>query len=63
MGDYMGLTGMERFYETILMGQRGVKYRIKDNKNRLVGSYENGAYDTAARPEETCAPTLIWTSR
>jgi penicillin-binding protein 2 len=48
LGDYMGLTGIERFYENILMGQRGVQYRIKDNKNRLVGSYENGAYDTAA---------------
>ncbi len=48
VGDYMGLTGIERFYENILMGQRGVQYRIKDNKNRLVGRYENGAYDTAA---------------
>ncbi len=48
LGDYMGLTGIERFYENILMGQRGVQYRIKDNKNRLVGSYENGAFDTAA---------------
>ncbi len=27
MGDYMGLTGIERFYENILMGQRGVQYR------------------------------------
>lgn len=44
----MGLTGLERSYENILMGQRGVQYRIKDNKNRLVGSYENGAYDTVA---------------
>lgn len=48
LGDYMGLTGLERYYENILMGQRGVQYRIKDNKNRLVGSYENGAFDTAA---------------
>lgn len=48
LGDYMGLTGIERYYESILMGTRGVQYRIKDNRNRLVGSYENGAYDTAA---------------
>jgi len=48
LGDYMGLTGLERYYEKILMGQRGVQYRIKDNKNRLVGSYENGSFDTAA---------------
>lgn len=48
MGDYMGLTGIERFYEPILMGQRGIKYQIKDNRNRIVGSFEDGRYDTAA---------------
>jgi penicillin-binding protein 2 len=48
LGDYMGLTGIERYYERILMGQRGVQYRIKDNKNRLVGSYEGGSFDTSA---------------
>jgi len=49
LGDYMGLNGMERFYEPVLMGTRGVKYQIKDNKNRIVGSFENGMYDTTAQ--------------
>ncbi len=40
---------MERFYEPVLMGTRGVKYQIKDNKNRIVGSFENGKYDTTAQ--------------
>ena len=35
IGDYMGLSGLERFYEPILMGQRGVRYQIKDNKTGL----------------------------
>ena len=48
MGDYMGLSGLERYYENILMGQRGVRYQIKDNKNRIVGSYEKGLYDSTA---------------
>lgn len=48
MGDYIGQSGLESTYERVLMGQRGVQYLIKDNKNRLVGSYENGAFDTAA---------------
>ncbi|WEK36427.1 MAG: penicillin-binding protein 2 [Candidatus Pseudobacter hemicellulosilyticus] len=48
MGDYVGRSGLEAYYEKILMGQRGVEHLIKDNKNRLVGSYENGIYDTAA---------------
>ena len=48
MGDYVGQNGLEAIYEKVLMGQRGVQYLIKDNKNRLVGSYEKGAFDTAA---------------
>lgn len=48
MGDYVGQTGLESVYEKVLMGQRGVQYMIKDNKNRLVGSFEKGMFDTAA---------------
>ena len=48
MGDYMGKSGLEATYEKVLMGQRGVQHMIKDNHNRLVGSYENGIFDTAA---------------
>ena len=47
-GDYAGMTGLERSYEKVLMGQRGVKRYIRDNKNRIQGSYNNGTYDTAA---------------
>lgn len=48
MGDYAGKSGLEATYEKVLMGQRGVQHIIKDNHNRLVGSYENGLFDTAA---------------
>ena len=48
LGDYVGRSGMEAYYEQVLMGQRGIQHLIKDNKNRLVGSYENGLYDTPA---------------
>lgn len=48
MGDYFGSTGLESTYEKVLMGQRGIKRFIRDNKGRLQGSWENGAYDTAA---------------
>lgn len=48
MGDYVGRSGLEAYYERVLMGQRGVEFLLKDNKNRLVGNYENGRYDTAA---------------
>ncbi len=48
MGDYIGKNGLEAEYEKVLMGQRGVQYMIKDNKNRLVARYGNGAFDTTA---------------
>jgi penicillin-binding protein 2 len=48
LGDYIGKSGLEAYYEQVLMGQRGVQYMIKDNKNRIVGRYENGDFDTAA---------------
>ena len=49
MGDYMGLSGLERFYEPILMGKRGVRFQVKDNKNRIVGRYEEGKFDSLAK--------------
>src|SRR5688572_10756357 len=47
-GDFVGRSGLEAYYERVLMGQRGIQYLIKDNKNRLVGNYVNGELDTAA---------------
>ncbi|HVM87648.1 MAG TPA: penicillin-binding protein 2 [Puia sp.] len=48
LGDYVGRTGLEQYYERELMGQRGIEFWVKDNKNRLVGHYENKMYDTPA---------------
>ena len=45
-GDYAGMTGIERSYEKILMGERGIEYWKRDNKNRLTEKLENGKYDT-----------------
>jgi len=48
LGDYVGRAGLEATYERVLMGQRGTSFLIKDNKNRIQGSFENGIWDTAA---------------
>jgi penicillin-binding protein 2 len=48
LGDYVGRSGLEQYYEKQLMGQRGIEYWIKDNKNRLVGHYANRDLDTPA---------------
>lgn len=49
-GDYAGKTGLERSYEKVLMGQRGIEYWKRDNKNRLTERLEKGRFDTAAIP-------------
>lgn len=47
-GDYTGIAGIERSYEKVLMGQRGIEYWKKDNKNRLTERLDGGQHDTAA---------------
>ncbi|HSC54630.1 MAG TPA: penicillin-binding protein 2 [Phnomibacter sp.] len=47
-GDYAGMTGLERTYEKVLMGQRGIQYWNRDNKNRPTQPYQGGKFDTAA---------------
>ncbi len=48
LGDYTGIDGLERTYEKVLMGQRGIEFWKRDNKNRLTERLENGRYDTAS---------------
>jgi penicillin-binding protein 2 len=48
MGDYIGKSGIEKTYEKVLMGQRGIELWKRDNKNRLTERIENGKFDTAA---------------
>ena len=48
IGDYAGKTGIERSYEKVLMGQRGIEFWKRDNKNRLTDRLEKGKFDTAA---------------
>ncbi len=48
MGDYIGISGIERSYEKVLRGRKGVKIFLVDVHNRIKGSYRHGRYDTAA---------------
>jgi len=48
LGDYVGRSGLEQYYEKQLMGQRGIEFWLKDNKNRLVRKYGNEDLDTPA---------------
>lgn len=45
-GELKGRTGVERYYEDILRGRKGVQYIQKDRFNRDIGSFKDGALDT-----------------
>jgi penicillin-binding protein 2 len=47
-GDYIGTTGLERYYEAILRGQKGVEFIMKDNLGRRVGAWKEGKLDSVA---------------
>jgi len=49
-GDYIGKSGIEKYYEHELRGIKGMKVLEVDVHNRVKGSYQNGKYDTLAVP-------------
>ena len=50
MGDYIGKSGLERFYEEKLRGKKGLEVVMVDVHNREQGSYRDGYYDSVAVP-------------
>lgn len=47
-GDFIGKSGLERFYEKDLRGKKGVEVVMVDVHNREQGSYRDEKYDTVA---------------
>ena len=47
-GDYIGISGIEKSYEEVLRGKKGMKIRVVDVLNRDKGSFQGGKYDTIA---------------
>lgn len=47
-GEYVGLTGIERSYEELLRGTKGVRNLMVDVFGREIGPYNHGMFDTAA---------------
>lgn len=47
-GDYIGKSGLEKYYEAVLRGQRGVKYIMVDVHGVEKGAYKAGRMDSTA---------------
>lgn len=44
-GDYIGKLGVERYYEKVLRGEKGVQVLLRDAHGRIQGKYLDGRYD------------------
>lgn len=57
MGDYIGKSGIEKAYESVLRGVKGKEKKLVDVHNRVVGDYAEGAENVQAVPG-----TSIWST-
>lgn len=46
-GDFIGKQGVEKYYEPLLRGEKGVEVLLKDAYGRIQGSYRDGEFDEA----------------
>ena len=51
-GELIGRQGIEKTYEKILRGQKGVSYLQRDKFNRIIGSYKDGRLDSLPVPAQ-----------
>ena len=58
MGDYIGISGIEKAYEEELRGVKGRRIVLVDVHNREKGSYKNGKEDVKAQPGKDLWCTL-----
>jgi penicillin-binding protein 2 len=48
-GDFMGKSGIEKYYEETLRGQKGVTIYLRDFRGRIKERFHNGEYDVSAK--------------
>ena len=58
MGDYIGMSGVERAYEPLLKGRKGVQIKQVDVAQVVKDSYMDGRYDTMPEPGRYLISTI-----
>lgn len=58
LGDYIGISGIEKTYEEYIRGQKGVSVYLVDVHNRIKGSYANGKLDQKAKVGSNIISTI-----
>ncbi len=59
-GDYIGISGIEKSYEEVLRGKKGVEIFMVDVHNRIKGRYKEGRFDSIAIHGDDVKLTLDW---
>lgn len=57
-GDRVGIGGLEKRYERVLRGERGISYQVRDVKGIVQGSFRGGALDYVSVPGKDLKTTL-----
>ena len=57
-GDYVGLSGLEKYYENELRGQKGVKYKMVNVRGVDKGPFKEGEYDTISIAGQNLTSTI-----
>lgn len=57
-GDYIGIGGIEKSYEEMLRGRRGISYKVVNVQGIVKDDYKGGTYDTVPEPGEDLHLTI-----
>lgn len=57
-GDYIGVNGIEKSYETYLRGEKGRRYKLIDVRGREKGAYKEGKFDEDAQTGKNVTLTI-----
>lgn len=57
-GELIGFQGVEKQYENVLRGIKGVKFIQKNRFNKEIGAFKDGIYDTLAIPGKDISLTI-----
>lgn len=58
LGDLIGKQGVEKTYEEVLRGVKGIKFIQKDRFNKNIGPFKEGALDTLPQPGKDITITI-----
>ena len=58
LGELIGTAGVEKTYENILRGTKGVKFIQRNRFNKEIGPFKNGIYDTLPIPGNDVTLTI-----